>query len=63
MHKMYERLLYIKAMNGKVTYLAVSEMECHRLKAPLTVYISEVHPGADSVRDNLAGFGYSRYLI
>lgn len=49
-------------MNGKVTCLTVSETECHRLKALLTVSISEVHPGADSVKVNLAGFGYSRYL-
>ena len=52
----------LKAMNGKVTYGSVSEMGCHRLKALLMVSISEVHPGADSVRGNLAEFGYSRYL-
>lgn len=29
----------------------LAEMECHRLKALLMCSISEVHPGADSVRD------------
>ena len=40
-------------MNGKVTHGIVSEMGCHRLKALLTG-TGEVHPGADSVRVNLA---------
>lgn len=42
--------LLLNAMNGKVAYRTVAEMECHRLKALLMDSLSEVHPGADSVR-------------